>query len=50
MLGQHLKASDLDMLNEEQLGQLLELKLETRKPLDDSVLGPTARSDENVER
>ena len=50
MLGQHLKPSDLDMFNEEQLGQLLELKLETSKPLDDSVLGPTARSDEDIER
>ena len=31
-VGQHLSTSDLDKMNEQQLGQLLELKLETRKP------------------
>ena len=32
MLGRNFCASELDMMNEQQLGQLLELKRETSKP------------------
>ena len=38
VVGKNLDPSQLDLLNEEQLGQLLELKRETTKPLDSSVL------------